>query len=117
MCWHRWFTGTLALFALAVQITLSFGHIHLRDFAGVPGVGQARTTTTDPAGNNNPNHSTDDYCVICATAKLAGTLVVPDPVAVPVPVDATDMSYGYFGYQPGSRIEHALFCARAPPLA
>jgi hypothetical protein len=113
---HRRFAGTLALLALALQITLSFGHIHLRDFAGVSGVGQARAATADPAGNDNPNHSTDDYCLICATAKLAGTLVVPDPIAVPAPVDATDTSYRHFYSQFGGRIDHALFRARAPPL-
>jgi hypothetical protein len=114
---HRRFAGTLALFALALQIALSFGHIHLRDFPGVPGVGQARATTTDPAGNNNPNHPTDDYCLICAAANLAGTLVVPDTVALPVPLDATDTRYGYFYFQSPGRIDHALFRARAPPLA
>jgi hypothetical protein len=114
---HRRFAGTLALFALALQIALSFGHIHLRDFAGVPGAGRALATTIDPAGNNNPNHSTDEYCLICAAANLAGTLAVPDLVALPVPLDATDTWYGHFYFQPGGRIDHALFRARAPPLA
>src|SRR5215472_13233042 len=43
---NRRFSGTLALFALALQFTLAFGHIHLRDFAGVPGVTVARTLAT-----------------------------------------------------------------------
>ena len=53
---NRRFAGTLALFALALQFTLAFGHIHLRDFAGVPGVAvaQAQATTTDPADRPQP---------------------------------------------------------------
>jgi hypothetical protein len=34
---HRRIGGTLALFALALQLVLSFGHVHPRDFAGIPG--------------------------------------------------------------------------------
>ena len=116
---NRRFAGTLALFALALQITLSFGHIHLRDFAGVPGVAvaQAQATATDPANDHNPGHSADDYCLICATASLAGTLVLPSQVAPRVPVSSADTSYGHFCAAPCSRIDHALFSARAPPLA
>jgi hypothetical protein len=112
---NRRFFGTLALFALALQFTLAFGHIHLRDFAGVPGVAAARTlaTAADPTGDNNTGHSTDDYCLICATTNLTGTLVLPDLVALPVPVDATDTSYAYFCSAFCGRIDHA----RAPPIA
>ena len=115
----RRFSGTLALLALVLQITLSFGHIHLRGFAGVPGVAaaQAQPPATDPAGDHKPGHSTDDYCLICATANLAGTLVLPDLVALPVPVASIDTLYGHYCSTSCSRIDHALFRARAPPFA
>jgi hypothetical protein len=116
---NRRFAGTLALFALALQFTLAFGHIHLRDFAGVPGVAvaQAQATTTDPADDHNPGHSIDGYCLICATTNVAGTLVLPDLVALPVPVASIDTSYGHYCSTSCSRIDHALFRARAPPFA
>jgi Protein of unknown function (DUF2946) len=122
MCWirtNRRFAGTLALFALALQIMLSFGHIHARDFAGVPGVAvaQAQSTGGDSDGNSGTGHSTDDYCLICATASLAGTLVLPSQVALVLPVASTDTSYGHFCAAFCGRIDHALFRARAPPLA
>ena len=109
----------MALFALALQFTLAFGHVHLRDFAGVPGVAvaQMQATATDPAGDHKTGHSTDDYCLICATANLAGTLVLPDLVAVQMPVVTTEASYGHFCAAPCGRIDYALFRARAPPLA
>jgi hypothetical protein len=113
---NRRFAGTLALFALALQFTFAFGHIHLRDFAGVPGVAVAQAQST-PAGDHNPGHSTDDYCLICATANLAGTLILPDLVALPVPVASIDTSYGHDCSTSCSRIDHALFRARAPPFA
>ncbi len=116
---NRRFAGTLALFALALQFTLAFGHIHLRDFAGVPGVAvaQAQATTSDPADDYNPGHSADDYCLICATANLAGTLVLPSQVALVLAISSTDTSYGHFCAAPCGRMDHALFRARAPPLA
>ena len=116
---NRRFSGTLALFALALQFTLAFGHIHLREFAGVPGVAAAQrlATTADPTGNNSTGHSADDYCLICATTNLAGTLVLPDLVALPVPVQSTDTSYAHVCSVVCGRIDHALFRARAPPLA
>jgi hypothetical protein len=116
---NRRFAGTLALLALALQITLSFGHIHLRDFAGVPGVAvaQAQPTAFDPTGDPRTGHSTDDYCLICATANLAGTLVLPSQAALVLPADSTDTSYGHFCAAFCGRIDRALFRARAPPLA
>ena len=116
---NRRFAGTLALFALALQFSLAFGHIHLRDFAGVPGVevAQAQATTADPADDHNRSHSADDYCLICATANLAGTLVLPSQVALVLPISSTDTSYGHFCAAPCGRMDHALFRARAPPFA
>jgi hypothetical protein len=116
---NRRFAGTLALFALALQFTLAFGHVHLRDFAGVPGVAIAQTqaATADPARDHNTGHAADDYCLICATTNLAGTLALPDLVAVELSVLTTEASYGHFCAAPCGRVDHALFRARAPPLA
>ena len=119
----RWFrsnrgtSGALALFALTLQIALAFGHIHLRDFAGVPGVVVAHATAPDPASDHNNGHSTDDYCLICAAAKLAGTLVLPSQIALALPVSSTDEPHAYVCSAFCGRMDHTLFSARAPPLA
>jgi len=121
----RWFrtnrraSGTLALFALALQVTLAFGHIHLRDFAGVSGVSlaSARAAPRSTTGDHNTRHSTDDYCLICASINLAGMGVPPSQIALLLPVDPTDPSYRHFCSTFCNRIDHALFSARAPPLA
>jgi hypothetical protein len=119
----RWFrsnggiSGAVALFALALQIVLAFGHIHLREFGGQPGAVVARATATDPASDRTPGQSSDDYCLICATAKLAGTLVLPSPVSVVRTAAFTDATYAHYSSAPFGRMNYALFHARAPPLA
>ena len=81
----------MALFALALQITLSFGHFHQRDFAGIPGVAvaQGQDGSDRPAGHNDA----DGYCLVCATVSLAGTLVLPDQVALQLPVISADIQH------------------------
>jgi len=118
----RWFrtnrrlSGTLALLALALQIALAFGHIHLRDFARASR-SQVQATTVDPTGNRNPGHSTDDYCLICASISLAGTVMPPSQVALAQPTESIGLPHEHFCSTFCSRIDHALFRARAPPVA
>jgi hypothetical protein len=117
----------LALFALAVQLVLSFGHVHLE--SGAPVAGHASglfavhpanasvTAAVDPAGKEFPALA-DDHCPICTLIHLAGALVpataptlprltVFGPVlfAVAVEFDVTNPHY------------HSPLGARAPPLA
>jgi hypothetical protein len=122
MRWHRTnrrFSGALALFALALQITLAFGHIHLRDFAGISGVATAATyvDTQQSPWHNDADHSTDNYCLVCATVSLAGTLVVPLPAVLAVPLNSIHAQHWHLCTADCGRIDHALFRARAPPLA
>jgi hypothetical protein len=120
----RWFRtnrrlgGTLALFALALQITLAFGHIHLRDFAGIPGVAvaQLQDSVERSSGHNDADRSADHYCLVCATVSLAGTLVLPDLVAHQLPAISADTQRWYTRTASLGRTAHAHFRARAPPL-
>lgn len=81
-------TGGLALFALALQLVVSFAHVHSEDFAGLlgPGVTHAAPANDAPGGHPDPDHLT---CDVCATVHLAGTLAVPTPPALTLPVPAT----------------------------
>jgi len=116
---NRRFSGALALFALALQITLAFGHIHPRDFAGIPGVAvaQVQDSADRSPGHNDTDQSADHYCLVCATVSLAGTLVMPDLVALPLPEISAATQHWYVHSASLSRIAHAHFSARAPPLA
>jgi hypothetical protein len=115
---HRRVCGALALFALALQLALSFGHIHLRDFAGIPGSDVAQVQVTVPHGPNGDatDQASDPYCLVCATVALSGTLVLPFLLALLLPSNSIDESHWYRLADRRGRFEHALFSARAPPL-
>jgi len=115
---HRRFGGTLALFALALQLVLSFGHVHARDFAGIPGsaVAQAQVTAPHGPGGDAADQANDVYCAVCATIALSGTLVLPALPALLPPSSSTDVSHWYRLADRRDRFDHALFSARAPPL-
>jgi hypothetical protein len=118
----------LALAALALQIAVAFGHVHLntlhlRDVTGgsrgtaiTPHhAAFAQTSPQAPAQNSNDD---DDYCAICASIFLVSSSFTPAPPALPEPI----------GFQ---RIEHSFdhargcleqrrrlaFQSRAPPAA
>jgi hypothetical protein len=77
----------LGLFALLLQLMLSFAHVHPDELLGAPGVGIAGKALPDqdrPA----PGAPHDD-CPICAVMHLAGTIVVPDPPALALPTEFT----------------------------
>lgn len=114
----------LALFALAIQLTLSFGHVHLdRHMPGVrraAGVSAAMTVSTaaiEHAGKETPALA-DDFCPICALIHLAGTLVLAAAPSLPQlgafspsPLEAAPLPFDIAGPH------HSPLGARAPPLA
>ena len=119
----RW-GAYLALFALAFQLALTFGHVHLDRFAptladkftvaGAGGSSDARNAPDDPAGGGD---RTDDRCAICTLIHLAGTLVLAEPPSLPLP-DVfgrlpTETAVAFDFAEP----QRALFAARAPPTA
>jgi hypothetical protein len=96
MLWFRSYrleVATLALFALACQFVLSFGHVHLDRTAGFS-TGQELAATVGsavaaPAGKftladvptspreKNPDSLGDDFCAICANISFAAAVVLP----------------------------------------
>jgi hypothetical protein len=81
----------LALFALALQAILSFGHIHSEDL-GLPALGTGHTqlsSNVSPVPGNprtpDQNPGTDDYCAICANMALVATAVPSLPPVLIVP--------------------------------
>jgi hypothetical protein len=107
----------LALFALLLQMSLAFGHLHPDDL-GIPPIGiVAPARVTSNAGQAQPQPATEAYCPICATIALLATgrtsappaLVIPEPVqpvwraAMPVEMPPVKITLS--------------FRARAPPAA
>ena len=123
MRWFRTHIGLgshLALFALAIQLVLSFGHVHVGKLA--PSSPQAGISLAQlPDGNNAPGrdrHSgANDFCAICATISLIASSALPEPARLAPPlVTASSWPYDFSSTVPSSA-SHFPFQARAPPVA
>lgn len=126
----RWFRanrktgGRLALFALALQFVLSFGHIHREDIYG-PAYGPAGKIAAASSLDKSPSHPSnqpsthgDDYCAVCASISLlsnsfiAAAPQLPLPAAFHVVEHAVDVAA--FSVPPRRA---SAFQSRAPPIA
>src|SRR5262249_62225815 len=124
----RWFRSRsrsgsyLALFALAFQLAVSFGHVHLERIAplaagasalaGAPPSGDDLNAPSNPAGRE---HLADDRCPICTLIHLAGALVPAEMPSLPLP-----SVFGRLRLQLGAAFDltastGAPLPARAPP--
>ncbi|MGA8970903.1 MAG: DUF2946 domain-containing protein [Pseudolabrys sp.] len=86
---NRQLGGRLALFALALQLILSFGHIHAGDL-GLAGPAKANTSyALRPAnhdGTPQDHGGTHDLCAICVTLSLSATALLPVVASLSLPV-------------------------------
>jgi hypothetical protein len=117
----KWFRSNIrhgarfALFALAVQFALSFGHFHGIAAQGSPSVQSAEQQL--PASNHDSHQHPGDSCAICAVIALANTALFAAPPMLPPPqavefryltldVAFADLNSASSAFQP-----------RAPPLS
>jgi len=123
----RWFRSSrggvawLAFFALACQLLLSFGHVHLGKFSG-PVTWAAAEDGVAPASvpppQKAPTGLADEFCAICANIGLAGALVVPDsPMVVAPPSASVQKPRWALAASASGSFDHLLFDARGPPHA
>jgi hypothetical protein len=110
----------LALAAIALQLLLSFGHVHLDGLARSSAVTSVAASEA-PSSQQNPAHhpanEAEDFCAICATIHLASSSLLPDAPLLPVPfASRTIEHFGHFAFVFISP-QRAAFQSRAPPLA
>ena len=108
----------LALFALALQIVLSFGHVHLGEFRHAtdgPAVAGSQPVPSDPF--QHPGSDADDYCAICATIHLAATSLLPQLPQLPVQFATRPVEHANFVVKGFFSARRAPFQSRAPPFA
>jgi hypothetical protein len=117
--YDRRFGTWLALFALALQIALSFGHVHPGDFrhAGSALAAAAGTSSAPSAPAHHPVNDADDYCAVCATIHLAATSLLPQTLPLPVPFAARAVEHVNYTAATFFPTRRAPFQSRAPPLA
>jgi hypothetical protein len=113
----RW-GSYLALFALAFQLVISFGHVHLD--GGTPAAGHASIVAKaaiDPAGKQAPAVA-DDHCPICALIHLAGTLAPSEaPTLSRLATFGRLLLLAAIEFEFAAALHHSPLGARAPPLA
>jgi hypothetical protein len=126
----RWFRtrarvgSYLALFALAFQLAVSFGHVHLEHVAPVAaGATALASTQASPDDLNAPSTPpgredlADDCCPICTLIHLAGALVPAETPVLPLPSVFGHLRLAVAVEFDLAASQTALFRARAPPLA
>jgi hypothetical protein len=70
-----------ALFALAVQLALSFSHFHAIAAQAAPSIQSAQQL---PAHSHDSDQHPDDVCAICTVVALASTALAAAPPALPL---------------------------------
>ncbi|MDF3811717.1 MULTISPECIES: hypothetical protein [Rhodopseudomonas] len=106
----------LALFALALQLVLSFGHFHGLDVAATA-VAQAGSAMA-PA-QPTPDHHQDsvDLCAICVTMAMAGAAMIATPPALALPPPFALRRFAAAAGRAEPNTARNAFQPRAPPLA
>jgi hypothetical protein len=115
----RRFGAALALFALAVQLVLSFGHIHPEDF-WTPRAAPALAQSSDapaPALPGQPGLPTHDDCAICVAMAMAASSALPAPIALPPPSNFGDIAQPLPPRPVIAAAPRLPFQTRAPPAA
>jgi hypothetical protein len=124
MAWFRTYRGVvawLAFFALACQLSFSFGHIHISKFGSGPVAPVAVQTTDVTSGAEpspqNPALVSVDFCAVCASISLASALILPILAFILAPdLFARILQWPLAACEPAS-FGHRPFRARAPPHA
>ena len=113
---RRW--GWLALWALALQLGLSFGHIHVAHggHAGLATPAQSDAATPQPPPDHEDDHESH-YCAIYAVnALLSGAQVAAAPLIPTLAAWAiADISIATAAV--GAGVRRTAFRSRAPPLS
>jgi hypothetical protein len=115
--WRR-LASWLALAALALQLAVSFGHVHLDGIyrahaaAGVTGfTAKVRSHPTQQPADNDA-----DYCAICASLYLAASSFVPQAPELPVPFVSRPVEHADRAAIVFVASQRTPFQSRAPPI-
>jgi len=127
----KWFRSNikhgsrLALFALALQFALSFGHFHANAAPAAPAIQSslsyvlttAAEPTQQPASNSDSDQRPNDCCAICAVIALANTVLFATPplLLLPQAIEflylTTDAEFAHLNSA------YPAFQSRAPPVS
>jgi hypothetical protein len=117
----RRFGAALGLFALLLQLALTFAHIHPDDLFPSASGAAAQIADGSQAGGRDPERQAPsaphDDCPICSVMHLAGTVVLPAAPALAAPVQFTTAHFAAAEFVPPFIPRRLPFETRAPPTA
>jgi hypothetical protein len=110
------FGAWLALAALALQLAVSFGHVHV-DGAPHAAIVDAASGApgSAPLSDKQPGNHADDYCAICAVIHLAASAFVPSAPRVEAPFASQPIEHADRFAIAFVSPQRAPFQSRAPP--
>lgn len=108
----------LALVALAINLALSFGHIHIAGQTS-PGVIAAAFGIADPDGaKGHSDHGQPDYlCPICIAANAIATALTSAPPVIPLELTATVIDRTVEPVRFAVALPRPAFQSRGPPIS
>ena len=109
--------GWVALVAIALQLALSFGHVHSEALGHASEMAALAVDGADSGPPESPAAPHDhDYCAICAVLSLLAGAQTANAPALPMPAVATVTVVAESGTIRAVRSRTA-FQSRAPPLS
>ena len=121
----RWFRSKqsiiarLACLALACQVFIAFGHLHLSSFSG----GSITLALSDGSASDSfaptqkKQNGPADFCAICASINLASTLIIPILALILAPTSFVEVLRWSLAASEPAPFDHLPFHARGPPYA
>jgi hypothetical protein len=103
-----------ALLALALQLALSFGHVH-PDHPALGRTAAAAAQSEADRGTSGNVPDRDEGCAICAIIGLSSSVLIPDPPAVAFAGAQLQAFFSDVSAPLVSNPVRAQFQARAPP--
>jgi hypothetical protein len=109
----------LALVAIAINLALSFGHIHAIGGRGTDSVIAAVLGASDHG--KAPGHSDGpqghDLCPICIASSTIANALAASPPAIPLQLDATAVDRTILPIRLAVALPRAAFQSRGPPVS
>jgi len=124
----RWFRdhirrgAWLALLALAINVSLSFGHIHAIDGKGLQHrlASQMAAVVSPDDGQTQGHHDgdgTDLLCPICMAARAVGHALASAPPALPLALAESPINLTIAPVLAVPQSPRAAFYSRGPPIS
>jgi hypothetical protein len=117
MTWFRSYikpVSHVALFALAIQFALSFGHFHGIATQAAPSIQSAQQL---PAPSHDSDQRPDHVCAVCVVVAMANASTAAAPPALPPPPAVERAHLAMEAPFTDPRTSRAAFQSRAPPIS